>query len=298
MSPARRVSLIMPVWRPQPSWLRQAVSSALAQDGVETELVLVDDGNEEPVACLLSDITDGRLQVLRLEHGGVAEARNAGISAASGTHFRFLDADDVFDRHGTRRLLDLLDGADNRIAYGATLFCDADLNPVWKLTCTIQGEARERCLLGRFTVRLPALLFPRRVVEATGEWDPALRVSQDWDYVLRALEHATVSGETFTAARYRRNDASATGNVDAGAAGGRRVLEKYFERHPSQRGSALARKAEAALEATLARAYLTRGARRQALRAATRAFARDPLALPREAARALPALRSRTRPSS
>jgi len=289
------VSLIMPVWCPRPEWLREATASALAQEGVETELIVVDDGNDPPVATLLPDVAGGRARVVRVEHGGVAQARNAGIAAAAGTHIRFLDADDVFDGDGTRRLLDLLEGSDDRIAYAATVFCDERLNPVWTMTCTIQGDAREQCLLGRFTVRLPALLFPRRVVEATGDWDSALRVSQDWDFVLRALEHATVSGATFVAARYRRNEGSATGDIEAGATGGRRVLEKYFERHPEERGTALARKANAALDATLARAYLVRGARRQALRSAVRSVRGDPLALPREASHTLPALRARAR---
>lgn len=291
------VSLIMPVWRPRAAWLREAVTSALEQREVDTELIVVDDGNPEPVAQLLSDGADEHVRILRVEHGGPAHARNAGIAAARGTHFRFLDADDVFEPGGTRRLLDLLGGADDRIGYGATLFCDEELKPIWTMTCGIQGAAREACLLGRFTVRLPSLVFPRRVVEATGEWDPALRVSQDWDYVLRALEHATVSGKTFVAARYRRNPASNTGDMAAGAAGGRRVLEKYFERHPEKRDSALARKAEAALEATLSRAYLTRGARRKALGSAARAVRLDPLALAREVALAMPAVRARVRRS-
>jgi glycosyltransferase involved in cell wall biosynthesis len=289
------VSLIMPVWRPRPAWLHEAVSSALEQRQVDTELIVVDDGNAEPVAPLLSEVTDERVRILRVEHNGVSTARNAGIAAARGTHFRFLDADDVFDPDGTRRLLELLGGADDRIAYAATLYCDEQLNPVWTMTCNIQDAAREACLLGRFTVRLPALMFPRRVVEATGEWDPTMSVSQDWDYVLRALDHATVSGQPFVAARYRRSPASATGDADAGLAGGRRVIEKYFERHPDERGSSLSRKAEAALEATLARAYLMRGARRQALRSAGRALSRDPLALLREATSVVSAAHARAR---
>jgi glycosyltransferase involved in cell wall biosynthesis len=289
------VSLIMPVWRPRGDWLHTAVASAIAQRNAATELIVVDDGNAGPIAQLLPDFPDGRVHVLRVEHGGAAHARNAGIAAARGSHFRFLDADDVFEPDGTRRLLELLGGADDRIAYAATLFCDERLNPTWTMTCDLQGLAREACLLGRFTVRLCSLLFPRRVVEATGAWDPALRVSQDWDYVLRALDHATVSGATFVAARYRRSPGSNTGDMAAGAAGGRRVLEKYFERHPGECGSRLARQAEAALEATLARAYLTRGAPREALISATRSLARDPLALPRELTRAMPAVAARAR---
>jgi glycosyltransferase involved in cell wall biosynthesis len=285
----------MPVWRPRAAWLRDAVTSAVAQRDVESEVIVVDDGNTDPVAPILSDIAGDKLRVLRIEHGGVAKARNAGIAAANGTHVRFLDADDVFEADGTRRLLELAGDADDRIAYAATLFCDEELRPLWTMTCRLQGDVCEACLLGRFTVRLPGLLLPRKVAEATGEWDSSLRVSQDWDYVLRALEHAEVSGGTFVVARYRRNPTSNTSDMSAGAEGGRRVLEKYFERHPDERDSALARKATAALEANLARAYLMRGAGRKAIRSAARSLAADPVALPRELAHGVEALRSRVR---
>jgi hypothetical protein len=81
--------------------------------------------------------------------------------------------------------------------------------------------------------------------------------------------------------------------MEAGAEGGRRVLAKYFERHPDERGSGLARKAEAALEANLARAYLMRGSFGKGMRSAGCAFVRDPAALPRELFRTGRALRSR-----
>ena len=57
------VSLIMPVWRTPREWLREAVESALAEQDVDLELVVVDDGNEEPVERLLDGVDDARLRV-------------------------------------------------------------------------------------------------------------------------------------------------------------------------------------------------------------------------------------------
>ena len=74
----------MPVWKPRPDWLHEAVASALAQRGCDLELVVVDDGCETPVAERLSAVQDERLRILRVSHGGVARARNAGIEAVRG----------------------------------------------------------------------------------------------------------------------------------------------------------------------------------------------------------------------
>ncbi len=87
------VSLIMPVWRPRPDWVRQAVEAALAERGCEIELLVIDDGSPEPASEALSSFEDPRLRILRIEHGGVANARNVATEAARGSFLRFIDGD-------------------------------------------------------------------------------------------------------------------------------------------------------------------------------------------------------------
>jgi GT2 family glycosyltransferase len=160
---------------------------------------------------------------------------------------RFIDADDVFDRDSTARLAMLIAGRRDVIAYGATLFCDEHLRPLFKVTARRQGDVVIACLLDRFPAVLPAMLFPRAVVDATGAWDPQLTVCEDWDWVLRALEHARVLGVRDVAAWYRRHAASAS-HLDAPAWDGAvRVVQGYFERHPEQRGTHVERSARAML---------------------------------------------------
>ena len=299
---SRLVSVVMAAWNPNPAWLDRAVRSVLAQRDCALELLVVDDGSRERVKPLLAGIEDERLRVLRIEHGGESAARNAGIAAARGDYFRFVDADDVHDPGSTARLLRLLGDDEDVIAYGAVMFCDRELRPCWKLTCRVQGEAREECLLGRLTVRPFTLLFPRAVVEATGEWDREFRIGQDWDYVLRALEHAHVRGETAVATYYRKHAASATADIGAGGRGLQRVLTKYFDRHPEERGTALERKARARLHAVLSRAHATHGQPREAVRSLATSLRLDPAAMVTEGRLAVPALagavRARVAPRS
>ncbi|HWH06465.1 MAG TPA: glycosyltransferase [Gaiellaceae bacterium] len=287
-----RVSFVMPAWKPSPAYIRRAVASVLREPGVDVELVVVDDGSPEPVAGMLAGIADARLRIIRVEHGGVSRARNAGTAAVSGDYVRFVDADDVLVPGGTARLLRHAAGADDVIGYGATLVCDEALRPVWTMKTSVQGDAVVACLLGLFLVRPFSLLFPRRVLEATGDWDPGFTVAEDWDFVLRAVEHAAVRGDKEPVTLYRRHPASATADLAAGERGAYRVVERYFERHPDQRGTRLERRARGRIEAQAARVLLTHGSVRPALRRLRRS---DPVSVVQELRQAPLALAGKIR---
>jgi glycosyltransferase involved in cell wall biosynthesis len=246
MTPDADVSIVMCAWKPRIDWLFDAVRSALDQEDCGLELVVVDDGSSEPVKPLLDGIEDARLRIVRTEHGGLSHARNAGIAAARGRFFRFADADDVLEARSTARLLRLADGG-NAIAYGATAVCDDQLRPLEVKSSRLEGWIARACLLYRFDVRHMSMLFPRRVVEAVGEWDESLRQCQDWDFVLRALEQAPARRDPETATYYRRHSAAASGNVEGALHYQTLVVDRYFQRHPQQAGTALEREARAKL---------------------------------------------------
>ena len=260
------VTITMAAWRPEPRFLLEAVESALGQRDCSLELVVVDDGSPEPVEPLLAAIDDPRLRVVRIEHGGTAAARNAGIANARGRLIRFADADDVLEVGSTSRLLGLVGVREDLVAYGETVVCDESLRPVRTIASQLAGDVTAECLLGRFAVRHVSMLFPRHVVELAGPWVGGFRISEDWDFVLRALEHAEVVPDPATATYYRRHGGSRTGAADvaAGELDRVRVVERYFERHPAERGSPLERSAWRELHLDRARAYAAAGDGRSA----------------------------------
>jgi glycosyltransferase involved in cell wall biosynthesis len=276
------VSLVMPVWRPRSDWLHEAVASALDESACEVELIVVDDGNEQPVADVLADVADPRLRVLRVEHGGPYAARNAALAIARGDYVRYVDADDVVQARSTGRLLALAEsGPGETMAYGATLMCDEDLRPGRVVTADSEGDVAEECLLGGFEVFVVSILYPRAALDRAGPWEEtAFTVSGDWDYVLRALEQAPVRRLDEVVSLYRRHPASVTksARVAAGAQAGKLVLDRYFERHPEQRGSALERRAYSNLHIARARAHAWARQPQLALRQLGMAARRDPLA--------------------
>jgi glycosyltransferase involved in cell wall biosynthesis len=289
------VSVIMPVWRPRPDWLRQAVEAALAERGCEIELLVVDDGSPEPASEALSSFDDPRLRILRIEHGGVANARNVATAEARGSFLRFIDGDDLVEPGSTARLLSLTDGRDDLIPYGATLFCDAEMRPIWKMTSDIEGDAATACLLGRFTTRVHSFLLPRQVCDAAGEWNTDLVNSSDWDFTLRAFEQAPVRGTHEVAYRYRRHPGGVTANLVEGERSSRQIVEGYFRRHPEQRGTPLERRARARTLAHTGRVYATHRQLGKGMARLARAARLDPRALGAEVAQGLPYATARVR---
>ena len=279
----------MPVWAPRAEWLLPAVRSALAQRSCALELIVVDDGCPTPVAELLEEVSDPALRLVRVEHGGPSHARNAGVAQARGRLLRFVDADDVYEAHSTARLARLID-ADDVIAYGSTVFCDAELRPVWTMSSRLEGSVAVKAMLSRFTVRIQSMVFPRAVVEAAGPWDPGFAACGDLDFIVRATEHARVRRDPAVATYYRKHGDSVSSNVARGEEGVRLMMERYFERHPEQRGTGLERRAAAARHAIAARAYATRGQPVRSLAGLLRSLWLDPRGAVVEGVLATPAL--------
>ena len=95
------VSVIMPVFNAERT-MRRSIESVLQQSEMRLELVLIDDASTDRSAFLISEYAykDSRVKTLQQPaNAGVAEARNAGIRAASGRYIAFLDSDDWWHQH-------------------------------------------------------------------------------------------------------------------------------------------------------------------------------------------------------
>lgn len=90
------ISCVMPVYNAG-SYLAPALNSVLGQNFPFFELILVDDGSTDGSAQVCDDAAkaDMRVQVVHGPNGGVAAARNRGLSLAKGKYLCFVDSDDI-----------------------------------------------------------------------------------------------------------------------------------------------------------------------------------------------------------
>lgn len=95
----KKVSIVIPVYNEEPSFLEAAVASALAQTHPDIEVVLVDDGStrESTLSTLEQLQQNERIRLLHQANQGPSVARNTGVLAASGDYILPLDSDDLIE---------------------------------------------------------------------------------------------------------------------------------------------------------------------------------------------------------
>ena len=103
------VSVIVPVYKVEP-YLDRCVASILAQTYPNLEVILVDDGSPDncPALCDAWAQRDARIRVIHKKNGGLSDARNVGLDAASGAYISFVDSDDYIAENFIETLYDLL----------------------------------------------------------------------------------------------------------------------------------------------------------------------------------------------
>ena len=91
------ISVIVPIYNTKP-YLEECIESILDQKiNVPVEVLLIDDGSTDGCADLCDRYAarDARVRVIHQENQGLSAARNAGIDAAKGRYYSFIDSDDV-----------------------------------------------------------------------------------------------------------------------------------------------------------------------------------------------------------
>jgi hypothetical protein len=179
------ISVVIPT-RDRTAMLKTALRSALAQHGVTSELIVVDDGSEQAVAPRYGDL-NGRIVVHRhAEPGGVSAARNTGIARASGRWIAFLDDDDAWAPTKLARQLAAASATDRNWVYAGCVDVNADLEVMGGTPPPGPDEVMD--LLTRHN-SVPAgasnVVVHSAVLARAGGFDTGLQVHEDWDLWIR-----------------------------------------------------------------------------------------------------------------
>jgi len=159
----------------------RGLRSALAQERVDLEVVVVDDGSKEPVPADLAGAADPRVHVIRSEESrGVAAARNAGIAQARGEWIAFLDDDDLWSPDKLRLQLDAAHRDGASVVYAGVAVLDES-------RAVLHASAPHKASLDELLVRnmIPAgssnLIVKTELLRAAGGFDEQLTYVADWD---------------------------------------------------------------------------------------------------------------------
>lgn len=102
------VSVIIPVYNTA-KYLERCVKSIMRQSFTDLEIILINDGSTDNSGDICNRLRqqDSRIKVLHQENMGLSRARNAGIDAAVGEYYLFVDSDDCVSPFYVEKLLNM-----------------------------------------------------------------------------------------------------------------------------------------------------------------------------------------------
>ena len=192
MSSDPLVSIIIPTYNCR-RWLGEAIDSALKQTYPHCEIIVVDDGSTDGTGEWVQAQHGDRVRYHWQPNGGVARARNTGLSLARGDYIQLLDADDRIAANKVASQVRFLEEhPEVAVVYCHTLLFDAD-DP----SQTWDYEGRSRYQSGDILAPMVddgfiftmATLVRRSWMERVAPFDEELPSNEDWDFWLR-MAHA------------------------------------------------------------------------------------------------------------
>lgn len=185
-----KVSVVMAVFNAV-NTLRQALDSALGQQGVSVDLVVMDGGSTDGSVAILEEYADRLGYWESARDRGIYHAWNKALTHVRGEWVHFLGADDRYwDRHALARLAAKGGCADMQglgLIYGQVAMLDehgrafAVLGKPW--------PALADHVLDKMPFPHPGVLHGRKLFERYGGFDESFRIAGDYEWFCRVLQH-------------------------------------------------------------------------------------------------------------
>jgi glycosyltransferase involved in cell wall biosynthesis len=194
------------------AFLREAISSVIAQKHPADEVIVVDDGSNVNPAPIVADFPQATL--LRKINGGLSSARNLGLHFARSRYITFLDADDRFEPSAIEAgLACFVRRPEAAMVYGAHRRIRVDGTPLTSdLFQAIGDDAYADLLTGNRVGMHATVLYRRDVLLALGGFDEGLRRCEDYDLYLRLALSYPIASHPEIVAEYRWHGANVSNN--------------------------------------------------------------------------------------
>jgi glycosyltransferase involved in cell wall biosynthesis len=210
MADGLEATVVIPTRNRWPLLSTAALPSALEQDGVEHEVIVVDDGSSDGTTERLEELGEPRLRVIRHERSlGVARARNAGLAAARGEWISFLDDDDLWAPLKLRRQLDAADDAGAEWGYVGGAGVDGDRRFLFSVAQPHPAAITRELLRWNVIWSGCSNVGARtELVRTLGGFDERFLQLADWDLWIRLALSGPAARAPETLVAYTIHDAS------------------------------------------------------------------------------------------
>ncbi len=217
---AARVSVCIPTYNGG-RFLAEAIDSVLAQDGVDFEILAVDDGSEDETLAIVHSLADPRIHVHRNhERRGIPGNWNRCLELAGGEFVNIFHQDDVMAPGNLRSKLEMLSSDPGMSFVHSAIELLVDESAVDQIGYWVDRAERDFIVDGNDYFRrlyfsdnlvcAPAVVARRRCMVELGGFDERLGFSPDYEMWLRLCAAGRVGFICRPLVRYRWHGANAS----------------------------------------------------------------------------------------
>jgi glycosyltransferase involved in cell wall biosynthesis len=191
MYPSRRaaplVSIVVPVFEPDPAFFRESIESLLRQSFSDIEVIIVEDPSPIAGRELLATVHDPRIvHVVNGERTSLPRQHNRGLSMARGPFLCRFDADDICEPDRVQRELEFLRAHPDVDVVGSGLIVIDEHSHVVGERQYPTDHASIVAALRRYNpIANSTVMFRRGVYERFGGWRDSSRPAQDYEWYSR-----------------------------------------------------------------------------------------------------------------
>jgi len=242
------ISVILPTYN-RASLLPRAMRSVLEQTYQDLELVVVDDASTDDTARVVAEINDYRVRyVCQEKNKGACAARNRGISMARGEYIAFQDSDDTWLPDKLEKQLRRMEETGADIVFCGFRRFSGNKETIFPPETLAEGEVTYDQLLLENLISTQTILGKRQCF-VEHPFDESFPRMQDWELVLRLVQHCRIHYMAQPLADVYLQKDSISRKPEAGFA----ALKKLLEMH----GPALRKNDMAARRFAVAMAVMT-----------------------------------------
>jgi glycosyltransferase involved in cell wall biosynthesis len=206
-----RISVVTPSFN-QAKYLETTIQSVLGQNYPNLEYFLMDGGSNDGSVEIIERYADKFAHWQSAKDAGQSDALNQGFARATGDIFCWVNSDDYFLPGAFHRIAELLGPSAGQpaLAYGACLFFD----DAGRNAKVVRPQPHDPAVLRTSAYIIqPSSFWTRTLWEKTGPLDSDLHFGFDWEWFIRASQHADFiqCPEIFSAYRHHAAHKSGSG---------------------------------------------------------------------------------------
>lgn len=256
MEPMPIISVVIPAYNAEKT-IGETLKSIQQQTFQDLEIIVINDGSTDNTQSLVAAIPDPRIKLFSYANGGLAVARNRGISHATGEFVAFIDADDLWtpDKLASQ-LAALQQNPEAGAAYSWTAFIDDQGQFLYaQKPIFFEGNVYGEMLVKNFVANGSNLLIRKSALAAAGLFDPSLKSAEDWNFYIRLAACSPWAVVPQYQILYRKSANSMSSKVPIMEAAILAVIDQAFQQAPASLQSLKARSLANAYQ-FLAKLYL------------------------------------------